>query len=158
MLIPVELTENDGPRRDGRQVHLSVAQIHTVMQPPGRNKPARINDLQENDWSADWQTVRNVLNPVIGVLPAEKGTLLLLATSFGTDEKYEIAARYPVLGWTIRNNGLIQPAIASGLEVLGNEPWVILHPNKSVEMTDGGFYENEKIWLEYLNGGGERAK
>jgi hypothetical protein len=152
MLIPVTVVGGGGGlRRDGRQVYLSMAQVHTIMAPPKVGEMARVTDLLGNDWEATEEAFDKVHVPTIGTLPAEKGTLVLVADQESKHAWYRIVFRYPVLGWIIDREGEAKPIIYSGIDAMHNSEWTVLHPNGSVESPSALLFDDEKDWLSHLN-------
>lgn len=152
MLIPVTVVGGGGGRRrDGRQVHLSLAQVHTIMEPPKSGEMARITDLLGNDWEATEEAFDRVCFPTVGTLPAEKGTFVLVADQETPHDWYRIVFRYPVLGWIVDRVGECKPIIFSGIDSMNNDEWTVLHPNGSVESPSALLFDDEKDWLSHLN-------
>jgi hypothetical protein len=144
MFVPV--------RKIGRynDVLLSLSQIHHVQQPM-QGDSVRIVDLRGEPWLVDAEDIRVLANPIIHVLPAEKGTLVIFADQDKPDDKFILSGHSPVLGWIVRQDGDVQPTILGGFEGFNDDLWAIQHPNGEIEKPHEAYFGDEKTWLEYVN-------
>jgi hypothetical protein len=82
---------------------LPVSQIQRVVEPRNEGETGQIINIKGTEWIAEGDAIRELGNPVLHTMSAEKGTFVLFA-------EQENGA------WLVYQDGDIKPAILGGID------------------------------------------
>lgn len=149
----IEVTEVVGGRgsRDAK-AYLAAAQIRFMTKHADSDYVYRITDTQGERWDVSWFDVKGLVNPITHTIAADGKTKILICDR---DERSEgpwaIIGDSPVIGWLVRANGEIEPAISGNLSELTHNRWAILYPDGQVDEPHNGVFGDKEIWLADIN-------
>lgn len=122
---------------------LATSQIATVTEPDSSGRPSKtiVRTVTGEDYELFFpHDVGDIINPVVASFMAQPDTFMLKLIEITDGEEYEVE-RYPVLGWSRRADGSIEPEL-NDCSLRELDP-TMLYPGGSIEIAGGAFYPSD---------------